>query len=69
MARALESKQASPIETTCLFASRIILLRGRITDAVTYLVQHHKMLGLIKQERKRHRENAALDREIWGSTA
>jgi hypothetical protein len=27
------------------------------------------MLGLIKQERKRHRENAALDREIWESTA
>ena len=40
-----------------------------ITDAVTYLVQHHKMLGLIKQERKRHRENAALEREIWESTA
>jgi hypothetical protein len=36
-------------------------LRGKITDAVTYLVDHHKMLGLIKQERKRHRENATLD--------
>lgn len=45
------------------------LLRGQITDAVTYLVQHHKMLGLIKQERKRHRENAAMEREIWESTA
>ena len=45
------------------------LLRGKITDAVTYLVEHHKMLGLIKQERKRHRENATLDREIWESTA
>ena len=30
------------------------LLRGKITDAVTYLVEHHQMLGLIKQERKRH---------------
>lgn len=37
------------------------LLRGKITDAVTYLVQHHKMLGLIKQERKRNREKAAVD--------
>lgn len=45
------------------------LLRGKITDAVTYLVEHHKMLGLIKQERKRHRENAAFEQEIWGSTA
>lgn len=45
------------------------LLRGKMTDAVTYLVEHHKMLGLIKQERKRHRDNAAIDREIWESTA
>lgn len=45
------------------------LLRGKITDVVTYLVEHHKMLGLIKQERKRHRENAAYYQEIWGSTA
>jgi len=45
------------------------VLRGENTDAVTYLVEHHKMLGLIKQERKRHRENAAYYQEIWGSTA
>ncbi|MDQ2099823.1 MAG: hypothetical protein QQW96_19505 [Tychonema bourrellyi B0820] len=38
-------------------------------DAVTYLVEHHKMLGLIKQEGKRHRENAAFEQEIRGSTA
>ncbi|MDQ2097659.1 MAG: IS4 family transposase, partial [Tychonema bourrellyi B0820] len=44
------------------------LLRGKMTDAVTYLVEHHKMLGLIKQERKRHRDNAAIEREIWEST-
>ena len=30
------------------------LLKGKITDAVTYLVEYHRMLGLIKQERKRH---------------
>lgn len=45
------------------------LLRGKMTDAVTYLVEHHKMLGLIKQERKRHRDNAAIEGEIWESTA
>jgi hypothetical protein len=45
------------------------LLRGKITDAVTYLVEHHQMLGLIKQERKRHRENVAFEQEIRGSTA
>ncbi len=35
------------------------VLRGESIDVVTYLVKNHKMLGLIKQERKRHRENAA----------
>ena len=45
------------------------LLRGESTDVVTYLVKYHKMLGLIQQERKRHREKAAYYQEIWGSTA
>ena len=45
------------------------ILRGKATDVVTYLSQNYKMLGLIKQERKRHRENAAYYQEIWGSTA
>ena len=44
-------------------------LRGEATDVITYLVKHQKMLGLIKQERKRHRENVAYYQEIWGSTA
>ena len=29
------------------------VLRGESTDVVTYLVKNYKMLGLIKQERKR----------------
>lgn len=45
------------------------VLRGESIDVVTYLVKNYKMLGLIKQERKRHRENAAYYQEIWGSTA
>jgi hypothetical protein len=45
------------------------LLRGESTDVVTYLVEHHKMLGLIKQERKGHREKVTYYQEIWVSTA
>ena len=45
------------------------VLRGESIDVVSYLVKNYKMLGLIKQERKRHRENAAYYQEIWGSTA
>jgi hypothetical protein len=45
------------------------VLRGESTDVVTYLVEHHKMLGLIKAERKRHRETATYTQEIWGATA
>ncbi|MEG4576136.1 hypothetical protein QUA56_26220 [Microcoleus sp. N3A4] len=44
------------------------LFRGKSTEVVTYLVESYKMLGLIKQERSRHRENAAYYQEIWGST-
>jgi hypothetical protein len=30
------------------------ILRDKNTDIVTYLAQHHQMLGSIKKERKRH---------------
>jgi hypothetical protein len=36
---------------------------------VTYLVEHHKLLGLIKAERKRHREHAAHSSEIWAGSS
>lgn len=36
------------------------LMRGDSNDVVNYLAEHHKLLGLVKAERKRHRENAAL---------
>ena len=45
------------------------LLRGESTDVVTYLVEHHKRLGLIKQELKGHIEKATYYQEIWVSTA
>jgi len=44
------------------------VLRGESTDVVTYLIKHHKMLGLIKQVRKRHLDNAVYYQKIWGST-
>ena len=44
------------------------VMRSESTDLVTYLVDHYKLLGLVKAERKRHRENAARSREIWASS-
>ena len=44
------------------------LMRSESTDVVTYLVEHHKLLGLVKAERKRHREHAARSQEIWASS-
>lgn len=41
------------------------LIRGDSNDVVNYLAEHHKLLGLVKAERKRHRENAALCSQIW----
>ncbi len=44
------------------------LMRSESTDVVTYLVEHHKLLGLVKAERKRHREHAAHSSEIWAGS-
>jgi hypothetical protein len=41
------------------------LMRGDTNDVVYYLAEHHKLLGLVKAERKRHRENAAVSSQIW----
>jgi hypothetical protein len=41
------------------------LIRGDSNDVVNYLAEHHKLLGLVKAERKRHRENAAVCSQIW----
>ncbi len=70
------SKQALSKRLACLptelfgeiFELVMVKIQSQI-DVVTYLVKNHKMLGLIKQQRKRHRENAAYYQEIWGSTA
>jgi hypothetical protein len=45
------------------------LMRSESTDVVTYLVEHHKLLALVKAERKRHRENAARSKEIWACSS
>lgn len=45
------------------------LLRGEKVEVVTFLKEHHQVLSLIKQERKRHRQQAQLSEAIWGATA
>lgn len=44
------------------------LTRGETIDLVTYLVNHAKLLGLVKRQRKRHREILAIEHEVWGSS-
>ena len=40
-------------------------MRGDTNDVVNYLAEHYMLLGLVKAERKRHRENAAVCSQIW----
>ena len=42
------------------------VLRGESDDVVRYLVEHHKLFGLVKYRRKRHREIDAYTEQIWG---
>jgi hypothetical protein len=44
------------------------LTRGETVGLVPYLVQHAKLLGLVKRQRKRHREILATEQEVWGSS-
>ncbi|UXE60861.1 MAG: hypothetical protein KA717_36290 [Woronichinia naegeliana WA131] len=41
------------------------IARGEKPDTVTYLAERAKLFGLVKAERKRHREKAALNQQIW----
>lgn len=44
------------------------LTRGETIELVPYLVQHAKLLGLVKRHRKRHREILATEQEVWSSS-
>jgi hypothetical protein len=44
------------------------LTRGEHRDLVPYLVQHAKLLGLVKRQRKRHREIQETEQIVWGSS-
>lgn len=44
------------------------LTRGESADLVSYLVHHAKLLGLVKRQRKRHREIHETDQVVWGSS-
>ncbi len=41
------------------------VLRGEAADVVSYLVERHKLFGLVKYRRKRHREIDAYTQQIW----
>lgn len=43
------------------------LTRGETVDVVTYLGHHAKLLGLVKRQRKRHRETHDTEQIVWGS--
>jgi Transposase DDE domain len=43
------------------------LARGETLDLVAYLVQHAALLGLVKRQRKRHREIQHTEQLVWGS--
>jgi hypothetical protein len=44
------------------------LARGETVELVPYLVRHAKLLGLVKRQRKRHREIQQTERLVWGSS-
>jgi hypothetical protein len=43
------------------------LLRGETIELVPYLVQHAKLLGLVKRRRKRHHEIQQTEQLVWGN--
>ncbi|MHC5777165.1 MAG: IS4 family transposase, partial [Nostoc sp.] len=45
------------------------VLRGDASDAVSYLVEHQKLFGLVKTRRKRHREIDAYTQQIWAKSS
>jgi Transposase DDE domain len=44
------------------------LTRGESAELLPYLVHHAKLLGLVKRQRKRHREILATEQEVWSSS-
>jgi hypothetical protein len=42
------------------------LQRGACDDLVTFLVEHAKLLGIVKRRRNQHRERQQLESTIWG---
>src|SRR5215475_24583 len=45
-----------------------VLTRGETIELVPYLVQHAPLLGLVKRQRKRHREILDTEQEVWGAS-
>lgn len=45
------------------------LLRGDASDLISYFTSRPQLLGLVKSERKRHRQSADQSQLIWGTAA
>ena len=44
-------------------------IEKKVDSLVNYLVENHKILGLVKSRRKRHRETEAISHNIWVLTS
>ncbi len=44
------------------------LTRDETIELVPYLIHHAKILGLLKRQRKRHRELHDTEQVVWGSS-
>lgn len=41
--------------------------REEAQDAIAFFQSHHRLLGLVKASRRRHRQRDALSQQIWGA--
>ncbi len=48
-----------------LYYFAVAVLRGDTDDVVDYLVSHYKLFGLLKAERKRHRQIHSRSALVW----
>jgi hypothetical protein len=49
-----------------LYHYSVAYRRGEYHDVVQFLADHAKLLGIVKRERKRHKQRAAENLRIWG---
>jgi hypothetical protein len=42
--------------------------RGEAQEVISFFQTHHRLLGLVKADRQRHRQRDALSQQIWGAS-